>query len=116
MTIPLETPVLIIGGGPIGLALAGDLGRRGVASVLIERQDGTDILQPKMDLLHARIMEIVRRWGLKGQGSFRRFQPRPFAGLCVGHRADRRLGIGPRALPTNAASPPEPQSPEHKER
>ena len=27
----IETPVLIVGGGPIGLALAADLGRRGVA-------------------------------------------------------------------------------------
>jgi len=32
----LETPVLIAGGGPVGLALAGDLGGRGVATLLVE--------------------------------------------------------------------------------
>ena len=35
----LSTPVLIVGGGPIGLALAADLGRRGVAALLIEKSD-----------------------------------------------------------------------------
>ena len=34
-------PVLIVGGGPVGLALAGDLGWRGVDCVLIEQTDGS---------------------------------------------------------------------------
>jgi 2-polyprenyl-6-methoxyphenol hydroxylase-like FAD-dependent oxidoreductase len=32
----IETPVLIVGGGPIGLALAADLGRREVEALLVE--------------------------------------------------------------------------------
>ena len=36
-----HTPVLIVGAGPVGLALAGDLGWRGVPCTLIEKTDGT---------------------------------------------------------------------------
>jgi 2-polyprenyl-6-methoxyphenol hydroxylase-like FAD-dependent oxidoreductase len=56
-------PVLIVGGGPVGLALAGDLGWRGIAAVLVEQSDGS-IYQPRMDLVGVRTMEFCRRWGL----------------------------------------------------
>ncbi len=56
-------PVLIVGAGPVGLALAGDLGWRGVASLTVEQTDGT-IFQPKMDMVSVRTMEICRRWGI----------------------------------------------------
>ena len=59
----MKTPVLIVGGGPIGLALAGDLGFRGVDCTLIERTDGT-VQQPKMDMVGIRTMEYCRRWGI----------------------------------------------------
>lgn len=59
----VRTPVLIVGGGPIGLALAGDLGWRGVPCTLIEKTDGA-IEQPKMDLVGIRTMEFCRRWGI----------------------------------------------------
>lgn len=59
----VDTPILIVGAGPVGLALAGDLGWRGVACTLIERGDGS-ISQPKMDMVGVRTMEIARRWGL----------------------------------------------------
>ena len=58
-----RTPVLIVGGGPVGLALAGELGWRGVPCTLIEKTDGT-IEQPKMDLVGIRTMEFCRRWGI----------------------------------------------------
>jgi 2-polyprenyl-6-methoxyphenol hydroxylase-like FAD-dependent oxidoreductase len=56
-------PVLIVGGGPVGLALAGELGWRGVPCTLIEKTDGA-IEQPKMDLVGVRTMEFCRRWGI----------------------------------------------------
>ena len=43
---PIDTEVLVVGGGPVGLALAGDLGWRGRPCVLLERTDGA-IFQPK---------------------------------------------------------------------
>ena len=59
----LNTPVLVVGAGPVGLALAGDLGWRGMECLLIEQGDG-GIYQPKMDLVGVRTMEHCRRWGL----------------------------------------------------
>jgi 2-polyprenyl-6-methoxyphenol hydroxylase-like FAD-dependent oxidoreductase len=61
-----RTPVLIVGAGPVGLALAGDLAWRGVACTLIEKTDGA-ITQPKMDLIGPRTMEFCRRWGIADQ-------------------------------------------------
>jgi 2-polyprenyl-6-methoxyphenol hydroxylase-like FAD-dependent oxidoreductase len=61
MTAPV--PVVIVGGGPVGLALAGELGWRGVPCTLIEKTDGS-IEQPKMDLVGVRTMEFCRRWGI----------------------------------------------------
>ncbi len=58
-----ETPVLIVGAGPVGLALAGDLGWRGIPTILVEQSDGL-IEQPRMDLVGIRTMEFCRRWGL----------------------------------------------------
>ena len=62
----LRTEVLIVGGGPVGLALAGDLGSRGVQCVLVEQTDGA-IGQPKMDGINVRTMEFCRRWGITGE-------------------------------------------------
>ena len=59
----LETQVIIIGAGPVGLTLAIDLGRRGVRCVLIERNE-TSIQLPKMERCNARTMEIYRRLGI----------------------------------------------------
>jgi 2-polyprenyl-6-methoxyphenol hydroxylase-like FAD-dependent oxidoreductase len=58
-----ETPVLIVGGGPVGLALASELGWRGIACTLVEQSDGT-IDTPKMNEVNIRSMEFCRRWGI----------------------------------------------------
>ena len=42
-----HVPVLIVGGGPVGLALAGDLGWRGVHCELIEQTDGSHRPRPR---------------------------------------------------------------------
>jgi 2-polyprenyl-6-methoxyphenol hydroxylase-like FAD-dependent oxidoreductase len=59
----LETQVIIIGAGPVGLTLAIDLGRRGVRCILIERNERS-IELPKMERCNARTMEIYRRLGI----------------------------------------------------
>src|SRR3954454_20053989 len=58
-----ESPVLIVGGGPVGLALACELGWRGIACTLIEQGDG-NIVTPKMNEVNTRSMEFCRRWGI----------------------------------------------------
>jgi 2-polyprenyl-6-methoxyphenol hydroxylase-like FAD-dependent oxidoreductase len=59
-----RVPVLIAGGGPVGLAVALDLGWRGVPCVLVEQGDGERV-QPKMLFVSVRSMEICRRWGVE---------------------------------------------------
>jgi 2-polyprenyl-6-methoxyphenol hydroxylase-like FAD-dependent oxidoreductase len=66
MTPVRETPVLIVGGGPVGLALAADLGWRGIECVLVEQTDG-QIHTPKMNEVNVRTMEFCRRWGIAEQ-------------------------------------------------
>lgn len=58
-----ETPVLIVGAGPVGLALAADLGWRGVACVVIEQGEGPSD-HPRASALNARSMEFMRRFGI----------------------------------------------------
>ncbi len=64
MTRRIETSVLIVGGGPIGLTLALDLGWRGIGCMLIEQGDGSIDL-PRGAMVAARTMEFCRRWGIK---------------------------------------------------
>jgi 2-polyprenyl-6-methoxyphenol hydroxylase-like FAD-dependent oxidoreductase len=55
--------VVVVGAGPVGLTLAIDLGRRGVRTLLIEK-DPTTKQYPKMDRSNARTMEFYRRLGI----------------------------------------------------
>jgi 2-polyprenyl-6-methoxyphenol hydroxylase-like FAD-dependent oxidoreductase len=59
----MDTQVLIVGAGPVGLTLAIDLGKRGVRCTLIEKNDAP-LGYPKMERCNPRTMEIFRRLGL----------------------------------------------------
>ena len=59
----MDTQVIIVGAGPVGLTLAVDLGRRGVRCALVERKPKPEFL-PKMERCNARTMEMFRRIGL----------------------------------------------------
>jgi 2-polyprenyl-6-methoxyphenol hydroxylase-like FAD-dependent oxidoreductase len=60
---PVDTPVVIVGAGPVGMFLALDLAAKGVRSTVIER-DTSHRLYPKGDTHNARTMEHYRRLGL----------------------------------------------------
>ena len=61
-----EIPVLIVGGGPVGLALALDLAWHGTRSLLVEQDAGTAlVLLAKAGTLNERTMEFCRRWGIR---------------------------------------------------
>ncbi len=57
-----KTEVLIVGGGPCGLMLANELGRRGVAVILVDRKP-TTAFNPQANATQARTMEHFRRLG-----------------------------------------------------
>ena len=62
----LHTDVLIAGGGPCGLMLANELGRRGVACLLVDPKPGT-AFNPQANATQARTMEHFRRLGFAGE-------------------------------------------------
>jgi len=55
--------VIIAGAGPVGLTMTIDLGRRGIRTMIMERDPST-APWPKMDRSNARTMEIYRRMGI----------------------------------------------------
>ena len=110
----LRTPVLIAGGGPVGLALAGDLAWRGVASTLVEATDGS-ITQPKMDLLGPRTMEFCRRWGIAGEVAACPYNPaHPQDNVWLESFTGYEFGREPFPAPRDERPPP--QSPVKRER
>ena len=59
----IDTEVLIVGGGPCGLMLANELGRRGIACLVVDAKPGT-AFNPQANATQARTMEHFRRLGL----------------------------------------------------
>jgi 2-polyprenyl-6-methoxyphenol hydroxylase-like FAD-dependent oxidoreductase len=62
-SLPARVDVLIAGGGPCGLMLANELGRRGVSAVLVDDKPGT-AFNPQANATQARTMEHFRRLGI----------------------------------------------------
>src|SRR5215475_3644975 len=60
--LPNKCSVLIVGGGPCGLVLANELGRRGVTAVLVDQKPST-AFNPQANATQARTMEHFRRLG-----------------------------------------------------
>ncbi len=59
----IETPVLICGGGPVGLTLSIALSRLGIRSMLVNDRSKTTS-HPRLDVVNCRSMEIFRQLGL----------------------------------------------------
>ncbi|MDG2285522.1 MAG: FAD-dependent oxidoreductase [Alphaproteobacteria bacterium] len=67
MTREIQFPVLVVGGGPIGLSLAMDLAWRGVEVLVCEARARGEPPPPKCNHVAARTMEIFRRLGVAGK-------------------------------------------------
>ncbi|MDA1324569.1 MAG: FAD-dependent oxidoreductase [Proteobacteria bacterium] len=111
-----ETPVLIVGAGPVGLALAGDLGWRGIACTIVEQSDGA-IYQPRQDLVGIRTMEFCRRWGIVSDVEASPY-PRdyPQDNIYIAGNLAKGWEIGRYENPPMGDERPPPQSPQKRER
>jgi len=109
-----RTPVLIVGAGPVGLALAGDLGWRGVPCTLIEKTAGV-VEHPKMDLIGVRTMEFCRRWGI---ADWVRDEPYPgdYPQDYIWLTSLTGFELGREPFPGRAFEASPPQSPQKRER
>jgi 2-polyprenyl-6-methoxyphenol hydroxylase-like FAD-dependent oxidoreductase len=72
-----DTPVLVAGGGPAGLAAAAELALHGVACVVIEPRTVVSHRRPRAKTTSIRTMEHLRRWGIAG--TLRAAAPLPVA-------------------------------------
>ena len=61
--------VIIAGAGPVGLALAIELGWRGIPCLVVEQTDGS-VEFPTTNLANTRTVEHLRRWGIADRMRF----------------------------------------------
>ncbi len=60
----IEHAVLIAGGGPTGLMLAGELGLAGIDAAIVERRANQDLVGARAGGLHARTIEVLDQRGI----------------------------------------------------
>src|ERR1700744_2017014 len=68
---------IIIGGGPVGVGLAVNLGQRGISVMLVERRVGLSNI-PKGQNLSPRTLEHFYFWNCVDQLRAERLMPRPY--------------------------------------
>lgn len=59
----IQTPILVAGGGSVGLCLAAELGWRGVPALVVEERPDINP-HPRANSIASRTMEYCRRWGI----------------------------------------------------
>lgn len=74
MSDAIRTDVLIVGAGPVGLALSIELGLRSVRCLVVEQHDRVG-LNPRAKLTNVRSKEHLRRWGIADE--LQRASPMP---------------------------------------
>src|SRR5450759_192965 len=99
-----RTTVLVLGGGPAGLAAAAELSLHGVGCVVIEPRAEVSHRRPRAKTTSIRTMEHLRRWGVAD--ALREGAPQP---VCHAHEhpvlgPPPPLGCRLRAAPVLAAA------------
>jgi 4-hydroxyisophthalate hydroxylase len=99
----IGTSVVIVGGGPVGLALAVTLGKAGISCVLIERQTGPSAI-PRGQNLTARTLEHFYYWDCADELRAARLMPRgfPVGGITAYHNLASEYWYAPAGRETVA--------------
>ena len=66
-TLPNQVQVVVAGGGPVGLACAVELGRRGIGCLVVEPRTTVSRARPRCKTVNVRSMQHLRRWGIAGR-------------------------------------------------
>ncbi len=66
-SLPETVQVVVAGGGPVGLACAVELGRRGIGCLVIEPRETVSHARPRCKTVNVRSMQHLRRWGIAGR-------------------------------------------------
>jgi 2-polyprenyl-6-methoxyphenol hydroxylase-like FAD-dependent oxidoreductase len=106
--------ILIVGAGPVGLAMAIELGNRGVECILVDRGDGT-IEHPRTGLVAIRTMEAFRMWGIADAVRNCGFPPAYELSMVFCTSLNGKL-LDKEPYPSMAAAPTPPETPEKKQR
>src|SRR5262249_60379637 len=106
----VEVPVLVVGGGPVGLCTAIGLRHFGIDCLLVERHPSTSLF-PKGRAISTRSMEIFRQWGIEAAVTAGGLPRGGRLFLYFGHtpttaRVLPLRGEGPRHPPDHPPRPP----------
>ncbi len=94
-----HVPVVVVGGGPVGLTTALELAHHGVASLLVEPRTVVDHSRPRAKTTSARSMELFRRTGAAAEIRSRAAIPAEwsdevrFCTTAAGHEITRLSGV-----------------------
>jgi 2-polyprenyl-6-methoxyphenol hydroxylase-like FAD-dependent oxidoreductase len=110
----METKILIVGAGPVGLGMAIELGNRGIDCVVVDRGDGT-IEHPRTGLVAIRTMEAFRQWGIAADVRACGF-PEDYDLSMVFCTSLNGLVLDREAYPSMRDAPTPPETPEKKQR
>lgn len=110
----MDKSILIVGAGPVGLAMAIELGNRGVDCVLVDRGDGT-IEHPRTGLVAIRTMEAFRKWGIAEAVRNCGFPPDYELSMVFCTSLNGKL-LDKESYPSMAQAPTPTETPEKKQR
>lgn len=110
----MENSILIVGAGPVGLAMAIELGNRGVHCIVVDRGDGT-IEHPRTGLVAIRTMEAFRQWGIAQAVRDCGFPAHYELSMVFCTSLNGRL-LDKEPYPSMADAPTPPETPEKKQR
>jgi len=88
----MDSDVLIVGGGPTGLMLANQLGRRGIRAMIIDRHSGP-AQQSRAMAVHARTLEVYSKLGI-AERSLELGKKGGGANMWAGGKRRARIPIG----------------------